>query len=81
VNDGWAVAVAPTATAVLLALTPVAGLEYFLQWFGAGTAFGTLVAYRATRRNPRREVLPIQVRWGCVFVGIGVLYAGWQGVS
>jgi hypothetical protein len=67
VNDAWAAAVAVTASAAaVLAVAPLAELDILLQGFGAGTVVRTLIAYRARRRNPRRETFPIQVRWGIV---------------
>jgi hypothetical protein len=74
VNESWIIAAALALTAVLLAVAPIDELGFLLQFFGAGTAVGTLVAYRAIRRNPRRETFPIQVRWGCVGLVWGVHY-------
>ena len=71
-NEPWVVAAPLVATAVLLAVAPGDELGFLLQFFGAGTMIGTLVAYRATRRNPRRETFPIQVRWGCVGLAFAV---------
>lgn len=62
-SDAWAVAAVVAAAAVLLAVAPSAEVAVLLQGFGAGTMVGTLIAYRAKQRNPRREAFPIQVRW------------------
>jgi hypothetical protein len=80
VNDAWAIAALLVATAVLLAIAPIDELGFLLQFFGAGTAVGTFVAYRVTRRNPRRETFPIQVRWGGIFLGFALRYAIGDGV-
>jgi hypothetical protein len=79
VSDAWAVAAALAATAILLAVAPVAELAFLLQFFGAGTVVGTLIAYRALRRNPRRETFPIQVRWGCMFLAPALVYVLGEG--
>jgi hypothetical protein len=73
VTDAWAVAAAIVATAVLLAVAPIDEVGFFLQFFGAGTAVGTLVAYRAQRRDPERETFPIQVRWGVFGLSCAVI--------
>jgi hypothetical protein len=72
-GDAWAVAAAIAAAAALVAVAPSPEVGVLLQAFGAGTAVGTLVAYRATRRNPERETLPIQVRWGLVGLFLGLV--------
>ena len=74
-SDAWTVAAAAAATALVLAVAPIEELGFVLQFFGARTAVGTLVAYRATRRDPSRETLPIQVRWGSVglFLAVGAV--------
>ena len=79
-KEDWIVAAALVVTAVLLAVAPIDELGFLLQFFGAGTVLGTLVAYRATRRNPERETFPIQVRWGGVVLGGGVIYLLGEGV-
>jgi hypothetical protein len=80
VNDPWIVAAPLVATAILLAVAPGDELGFLLQLFGAGTVIGTLVAYRATRRNPARETFAIQVRWGCVGLGLAFGYMLGEGV-
>lgn len=80
-SDAWAVAAALAVTAALLAVAPIPELGFLLQFFGAGTAVGTFVAYRATQRNPDRETLPIQVRWGCVGLGAGLLAVALEGLG
>ena len=65
-NEPWVVAAPLVATAVLLAVAPGDELGFLLQFFGAGTMIGTLVAFRATLRKPRRETFPFQDRWGSV---------------
>jgi hypothetical protein len=80
VNESWIIPAALAVTAVLLAIAPFDWLGFLLQSFGAGTVVGTLVAYRATQRNPRREPFPIQVRWGCVGLTAGVGYMLGEGV-
>jgi energy-converting hydrogenase Eha subunit G len=79
-TDAWLVAAVLAATAVLIAVGPIDEVGFLLQGFGGGTVVGTLIAYRATRRNPRRETFPIQVRWGAVGLGIAVLYLAGVGV-
>jgi hypothetical protein len=79
-TDAWAVAAALVATAVLIAVAPIDEVGFLLQGFGAGTVVGTLIAYRATRRNPRRETFPIQVRWGVFGLGAGVIVVVGDGV-
>jgi uncharacterized membrane protein len=74
VNEPWVIAAPLVATAILLAVAPGDELGFLLQFFGAGTVIGTLVAYRATRRNPERETFAIQVRWGAFWLGIGLIY-------
>jgi hypothetical protein len=71
VSDAWAVAAALAATAILLAVAPIDELGFLLQAFGAGTVVGTLIAYRALRRNPGRRTFEIQVRWGVFGLAIG----------
>jgi hypothetical protein len=73
VNEPWVIAAPVVATAILLAVAPGDELGFLLQFFGAGTMVGTLVAYWATRRNPERATFPIQVRWGAVWLGIGLI--------
>ena len=79
-TDAWLVAAALAATAVLLAVAPIDELAFLLQLFGAGTVLGTLIAYRARRRNPDRDTFPLQVRWGCVGLVGAPVYAGGEGV-
>jgi hypothetical protein len=81
VTDAWVVAAALAATAILLAVAPVDELSFPLQFFGAGTAVGTLIAYRALQRNPRRETFPIQVRWGAFGLAIGIVAMLGEGVA
>jgi hypothetical protein len=79
-TDAWAVAAALAATAILIAVAPIDEVGFLLQFFGAGTLVGTLIAYRATRRNPRRESFPIQVRWSVVGLAGGLAYMATEGL-
>jgi hypothetical protein len=80
VNESWIIAAALALTAVLLAIGPSDELGFLLQAFGAGTALGTFVAYRAIRRNPSRATFPIQVRWGGFGVTVGLVYMVGEGL-
>ena len=74
-SDGWAVAAGPAAIAVLLALAPVSELDYLLQMVRRRHGFRHADRLTGEATKPARQVVPIQVRWGCFALAAGVVLA------
>jgi len=64
-----------STVAALIAVGQLESLGFVLQAFGLGSAVGTAVAYRASRRGWSVDVPLILARWQLGFASVAVLFA------